>query len=238
MAGPGEVRRISSATASITGNSRISDAAGQNDIGHAFDQQADLVVRSGRKRQQRRGAQAIQIDLAVDMRKEIDGHAGAHAFLVAQASKTSSSSARRRLSTAKMISSITWLRSNSGSCARGWTGYRPSSSISAIRARPGIGQKSGETDAVGRGIFELAAEAQGRLAQTDHHDEMRRRRTRAAPRPARGPAFEPEQAQQHPGEGREQRHEGAAQVHARSRYSNRTTEAGAQQTLAERRRAE
>ena len=49
-----------------------------------LSKQPDLIVRRGGKSEQRRGAQAIQINLAVHMRKEIDDHARAHAFFVAE----------------------------------------------------------------------------------------------------------------------------------------------------------
>ena len=57
---------------------------GDGDIGHAFHEQADLVVWSGCECQQRRGFQAVERNGAVDVRKEIHRHAGAHALLVAE----------------------------------------------------------------------------------------------------------------------------------------------------------
>ena len=84
IAGPGEVRRISSAIAAMNGASTTSPAAAISDVGDALHQQADFVVGRGGKGEQRRVAEAIERDGAVDVREEIHRHARAHALFVAE----------------------------------------------------------------------------------------------------------------------------------------------------------
>ena len=56
----------------------------ENHVGDSFDEQPEFVVRGRGERQQGCGAEAVQIDFAVDVREEVDGHAGANALFVAE----------------------------------------------------------------------------------------------------------------------------------------------------------
>ena len=74
-----------------------------------------------------------------------------------------------------------------------------------------IGDKAAEADAVGGGVFELAADAAGRLGQADDHDVVGDAEA-SAESSQQAPGIEAKQAQQDPGEAGEEAEKGAREV--------------------------
>ena len=62
------------------------------------------------------------MNVTVHVRKEVDGDVSAHALLIAEKEDVFQFG-KRRLSTAKMISSMTWCCRTLESCEIGWTRY-------------------------------------------------------------------------------------------------------------------
>ena len=216
------------AVAAMNGASTTRPADGDGDIGKPLHQQTDLVVRGGREREQRRGAEAIERNRAVDVRKEIDRHARAQAFLVAE--QKDLFQLRQALAAHREDDLVHYVLAQNGLQLADWTDLVSGSQGNlAGRAGP-FGKETAQPHAVFGGAFERRRHLQRAVAGPHDHHVVRSGEFTPdhAYHAAGGQA---EDHQQDPREHREQRHEEAAQVLPDQVFEDHQAE-GAIQTLA------